>query len=541
VYPFLLLLVSSAAGHCAEGAAELLRKLDLASYHAEIAGQRAYLAHRFGMEWGTLAISAQRDEQAAKLVVGANGNLEQARELFAAIARQSDLLLSESAAPGADSARDVSDLLERALNLEVAALANSVDVLDLSFFRAELNVLNQFGDATADSGDAGAFSPSSFSEAAAILPGFAVPRLGVDGVQVQSEPNCIDEGSCTPVIVFFGTDRGQRQGANHLSFTAERSNHLTLGKAIVTVPRAHRQVGQIPSDSWWWRTIKPQIPWFEDNPGQQLGIANHGVQTFATAAEFAEAMRAQVVRAGDFKDHAFIYVHGYWTTFEAAVYRAAQITYDLGDGDRPFGTAFVYTWPSLGAMDGYVYDSDSARMSEQHLTSFIELVAKKSGAKHIHLIAHSMGTHPLMNVLGGLSNKRGAHAFSEVVLAAPDIDAGEFPVMVDKMSRICRGITLYASSNDWAMALSRRLHGRAPRAGDIMAQGPVIASPAQTIDVSAINTDLLSFHHSTYAESKELLQDLWRLMRLSERPPNKRTLGMRPKQNERGRYWRYEY
>jgi esterase/lipase superfamily enzyme len=102
------------------------------------------------------------------------------------------------------------------------------------------------------------------------------------------------------------------------------------------------------------------------------------------------------------KDHAFVFVHGYATSFEHALYRTAQLAYDLGDDGHPFGTAFLYSWPSGGGVADYKHDFDSARLSVDHLTAFIRIVAARTDASHIHLIAHSMGNWPLLAALDRL-------------------------------------------------------------------------------------------------------------------------------------------
>ncbi|MEM1317623.1 MAG: alpha/beta hydrolase, partial [Pseudomonadota bacterium] len=55
--------------------------------------------------------------------------------------------------------------------------------------------------------------------------------------------------------------------------------------------------------------------------------------------------------------------------------------------------------------------------------------------------------------------------FDQVVFAAPDVDAGLFAAMAETARPLARRMTLYASNNDWALEVSRKLHGNAPRAG----------------------------------------------------------------------------
>ena len=353
-----------------------------------------------------------------------------------------------------------------------------------------------------------------------------------------SELPCIEEATCTPVSVFFGTDRAAQEGLHRLFFTAARADKLTLGKAVVTVPRAHRKKGEVNRPSWW-DLIHFRNPWRED-PTVHFTVPDGGVSVFATPEAFVAAAKQHMAEGGDFKDHVFVFVHGYNVEFDDALFRAAQISFDLGNGDTPFGTAFVYSWPSKAAMLDYGYDAESARFATEHLGAFLQLVMEKTDAKKIHLIAHSMGNQPLVNMLKDMAAKHsGSKRINEVILAAPDIDAGEFPKLVTQIGKIAQGITLYASSNDRAMLASRTVHGKALRAGDVSERGPVVVAGIDSIDVSAINTDFLALNHSTYADTKELLDDIWHLMRTGQRPPDKRNLHLQVRRQADRQFWQY--
>ena len=95
------------------------------------------------------------------------------------------------------------------------------------------------------------------------------------------------------------------------------------------------------------------------------------------------------------------------------------------------------------------------------------------------------------------------------MLTAPDVDADVFrrdlaPVIVKTASRV----TLYASSNDEALRLSKDVHGYA-RAGESGAQ-LVVVPGMDTIDVSSIDTSLIG--HSYYGDNPTVLTDLFYLL-----------------------------
>jgi hypothetical protein len=66
-------------------------------------------------------------------------------------------------------------------------------------------------------------------------------------------------------------------------------------------------------------------------------------------------------------------------------------------------------------------------------------------------------------------------------------------------------MTLYASENDWALAASQRLYGRAPRAG----QGGtniLSAEGIDSVDMSELGEDMLA--HGYFADDRSALVDL---------------------------------
>jgi esterase/lipase superfamily enzyme len=142
-----------------------------------------------------------------------------------------------------------------------------------------------------------------------------------------------------------------------------------------------------------------------------------------------------------------------------------------------------------------------------HLRQFLLDVTRRSGAKSVNLIAHSMGNRALTAALRELQMqlREEAELFNQIILAAPDIDAGIFrrdlaPALAESAQRV----TLYASSNDQALVASKKVHGYA-RAGD-SGEGIVVLPGIETIDVSTLDTSLLG--HSYYGSSDPILLDI---------------------------------
>jgi esterase/lipase superfamily enzyme len=360
------------------------------------------------------------------------------------------------------------------------------------------------------------------------------------GLLLKDNP-CASKSVCTLVPVFFGTDRKRADQGSRIDFGPERASTLQLGNAVVTVPRTpNRKVGEIARPSRWERIFLRVPP--EGIPSKHFTILPNGVQVFANAQEFVAAVREHMEDAGEFRDHAFIFVHGYRTTFEDALYRVAQIAYDMAGSDgRPFGTAFLYSWPSGGHLRDYVYDAESAQFSVDYLREYVDLVLARSGAKHVHMIAHSMGNRPLLAVLDAMAKlRKRPTTINQVILAAPDLDAAQFARIAQGIVPITKGVTLYASANDLAMKAARKAYRGSARAGDIAKDGPVLVKGIDSIDISAISTDVIALGHAEYAERRELLNDIALLFRSGERPPHRRTPMYRMIQAAKGVFWRVQ-
>ena len=102
-------------------------------------------------------------------------------------------------------------------------------------------------------------------------------------------------------------------------------------------------------------------------------------------------------------------------------------------------------------------------------------------------------------------------------------------------------MTLYASSNDRALAASRftRL-GESP-AGYVPTGGPIVVpGAADTIDVSNLDTSFFGVNHSTFADRRPLLHDMQRLISDGIRPPSSRDMDFTLIQGTSGAYWRFE-
>ncbi|CAA2142080.1 alpha/beta hydrolase [Hyphomicrobium sp. ghe19] len=336
------------------------------------------------------------------------------------------------------------------------------------------------------------------------------------------------------VPVFYGTDRAIEPDPARLQFGSERGHKLQLGRALISVPLSHK----VPHIE---RPTVYEIPYFKykiyeekEDPNKHFTLQE--IKSLSEEQMLA-LVKEQLAKSSTFKDHAFVFVHGFNTSFDCALYRTAQITYDLGFD----GVPFVYSWPSGGKVASYTYDRGSVEQAEPRLAEFLTMVIQKSGAKSISLIAHSMGNELLLRVLERLKPKiPSGVVISQVILAAPDVDRDKFNIIAREITSFAKGVTLYAASNDRALGYSARFWGGVPRAGDIPKDGPLIIPGVDTIDVTAVSTDALGLNHSGYAENPALLDDVKALVAFGIRPPDKRVKSILAVESAAGTFWRFQ-
>ena len=129
-------------------------------------------------------------------------------------------------------------------------------------------------------------------------------------------------------------------------------------------------------------------------------------------AEFASALASATEKS------VLLFVHGFNVTFSDAALRTAQLAHDVAFP----GPAVFFSWPSAGRTRSYFRDEEIALLSESAFNRMLDDIAAW-GATNVYLIAHSMGTRIVTNVLRERARQNVAlPAISELLLAAPDIN-----------------------------------------------------------------------------------------------------------------------
>ncbi|PKM26162.1 MAG: hypothetical protein CVV09_06635 [Gammaproteobacteria bacterium HGW-Gammaproteobacteria-13] len=332
--------------------------------------------------------------------------------------------------------------------------------------------------------------------------------------EVVIDPRRKNKNNYAVVRTFFSSNREVSDAGNIVSRMGDYRGDVSLGYCDVSIPSKHL-IGQIESPTW--RFFKPA------NPKDHMVVLDGGL---LLEDEFYQRVSSEYT--GD-ESQAFIFFHGYNVSFDEAAKRTAQIAFDLGFKGAPV----FYSWPSKGKVISYTVDSQTMEWAYPDIKRFIKDFAEKSSAKKIYIIAHSMGTRGATRAISSLLAERPdlKDRLSDVILAAPDIDAGVFkreigPALVESGAQV----TLYASSNDLALAASKKVNGEY-RAGD-SSNGVALVPGIDSIDASMVDTSLLG--HAYIGDSSSILADMFYLMR-GVKPAGSR-FGMESKSGKDGSY-----
>jgi esterase/lipase superfamily enzyme len=329
-----------------------------------------------------------------------------------------------------------------------------------------------------------------------------------------------DVSNYATVRVFFATDREVVGNAPAHFFGSEPAGRLTVGYSDVSVPRDHR-LGELEGPSIFRLE-------FRNDPERHVVLLRLQLQSMT---EFSRAVAGRIVAS--VRREALMFVHGFNVSFENSARRAAQISYDLAFD----GPTVLFSWPSQAGVlpTDYRKDERNADLSADSLKRVMLSLLGSTRDITLHVIAHSMGNRVLASALQQIAAESAQpRKLRQVAMIAPDIDAELFRRAAGKIAMTAERVTLYASSEDAALKLSRTIAGY-PRAGQGGAD--VIVVPGiDTIDASSVDTSILGLSHSYYADNTTILSDLFALFR--GRPPAER-FGLRSVTGPRGVYWRF--
>ena len=296
--------------------------------------------------------------------------------------------------------------------------------------------------------------------------------------------------STKEIEVFVATNRLTKTnsfGCDKNHFGINLGDKLWFGACKISVPRNH-EIGEIPLA--------------ENNKQEDNNFFKIAAGNPLDENQIIDSLK---------KNHrtALIFVHGFNVQYQEALLRTAQINYDL----KYQGPIVVFTWPagsSEGMFEGvminktYAHNLSNAKNSVASFKNFL-LTLEKNNIKP-NLVVHSMGHQMALQALSELGKENPQKVFvNKLILNAPDFEAAEFTAISQNIKTASNHITLYCSSNDKAIIASQTLNKN-----DRL--GACVYSPdIDTVDVGAIDNDILSLGHGYYS-SRAVLNDVFQAL-----------------------------
>lgn len=275
-------------------------------------------------------------------------------------------------------------------------------------------------------------------------------------------------------------------------YTGERGSDIELEEIVVSIPPdTNREIGEVQ----WPKKLPP-------DPTRDF--ATHSV----TAIEDVPAARAWFLRNQSESRRLLLFVHGFNNRYESAVYRLAQIAHD----SRADATPVLFTWPSRGSVFAYGYDKESTNYSRTALEQVLTAAAGEKQVAEVTVLAHSMGTWLTVEALRQMAIRNGGvpAKIENVILAAPDLDIDVFRQQLADMGPDRPKFTVFVSTDDRALKVSRRISGEIDRLGQIDINDPQYSALLESEGITMLDLTALRggdrLNHSKYAGSPEVVR-----------------------------------
>ena len=331
--------------------------------------------------------------------------------------------------------------------------------------------------------------------AALFVSGCAGPS---EGLLVALPDPALAERTVTVLAVTTRSPAGPQQAGQ--MFSGERAADVHYLSLTLSMP-PDRAPGALPTDARKQDPTKNIVL----VSSRELSRAEFtGIVTGAPAQPVSGAARTKRAPAGPSRE-ALVFVHGYNTRFDESVVRFAQIVDDTGFK----GVPILFSWPSRGEVSDYGYDKDSANYSRDTLEGVLAMLARERSISGIDVIGHSMGGWLTMETLRSLAvanDQITLNRINKVVLAAPDVDMDVFRTQVARLGPLAKRMTVYVSSDDYALRMSSRLFGDKVRAGDNTDKAQFAALGVASEDISKLPGGIGKNHGKAFGDGATLTQ-----------------------------------
>ena len=304
---------------------------------------------------------------------------------------------------------------------------------------------------------------------------------------------------------FFATNRRLNEANGELGqkFDNERGDILKFGYFDSSL-EPDLGIGIIFNPTEWFQSEQTRI---------------REVQSLDSSA-FVEQMRRNVQESPH--RSLLLVVHGFREQFPSALHKTAFLGYQL-DIDTP---VMVFDWPGNqgSTLRGYRRALGIARQSGTDLARLIALIIDDVRPERLWLVANSMGAQVVSDAFSVLYREARFSdtetEIEDVVLTAPDVSREDFDTnFKPKIKALVKDLTVYVSSNDRALVMSRlinreRRRGESTLGADHLEETLRIAEHIEPnseritlVDVTPVNRTR-NFHNFSL-ETPEYFDDLY--------------------------------
>jgi esterase/lipase superfamily enzyme len=273
-------------------------------------------------------------------------------------------------------------------------------------------------------------------------------------------------------------------------FDSTKAVNANYAELTISIPPNHK-----PSEIEW--------PGKKPNAAKDFAVVGQSVLDRQSFLNHVNADSKATGKVG-------VFVHGYNYNFQESLFRLAQISADANIGATPIS----FSWPSQGAIAGYVADKESATYSRDYLADLMANLTEGRGTDDVFIFGHSMGGWLVVEALRQLKLEGRDDVLSRliVILAAPDIDADVFRTQMRVIGKMKHPITILVAGDDRALAVSKVISASTQRVGTLDVKDPKVQAAAveagvELIDISQIEaTD--SARHSRFVDARVLFPAL---------------------------------
>ena len=268
------------------------------------------------------------------------------------------------------------------------------------------------------------------------------------------------------VRVLFATSRTTAPTGDSRNYLQSRASTVRLGQTLVHLGQPGWSFGDLVESD---RTSRVDTP----RPASVTSVESFGEMGSDADRVFVEAIDRQVAssRTGE----AVIYVPGYRVTFNQVMTLMGAWAHYLGRSSA----VVTFSWPTGTRVWNYFVDCRRARADIPGIERLVTLVAERSKARRLNLIAFSCGSPLLADALVNLRNRHPGedaaalqrrYRIGNAIFVAADIDLRTFTrSQLPALSDIAVRTQVYVSEDDAALKWAARFAG-ASRLGRPRAQ-----------------------------------------------------------------------